>query len=723
MASILLDLDDIAYIDDSIENIADIENEERASARKRNTLVGDHIEVNLNQTHIHELRRDRRENQSAKNALRKEPDKHLGKLIQCPEQERSLRELRSERAKLLKKVESAAKKPGEESPRLQKKADKLSTKREENSLSEENSFSLIKRLGNQTKTTDSVPKQEENKLQMANSSDKENSDDRAERRNNKNTSKEQDEGCPKKLLEPNEDGKFHRQDNLESFKDTDKILPKMTKVNCSKVSPTEEKARFFVFPSTADYLSLGDTSETTPAQYSEDETDSKYQRLLSDSSNSEGFASEIRRYTRRPQTVGKTGSKKGKRKNPYNVKPEDIQNAIAASTCKTMEIKIVVTDEEGIDKVHAGEGTSKSTSKSSSLRLSTTTSEATTPISPSQESKSSGSFNNYLRQLSEENVGKKGNNLLLQQELYRQQNAKPFQKFSKYKSGLYQIGIEGDSKQSYVKSMTLLPDNRFVIFDKNNKCLKLFDHEFNPLDKMNINVKYCGLAAVQNCTVAASMPELKRLQLFSCHPQTNKISREKTLPFEAEIYAIAHYDTKLYMLQRVRKHHLTEADDWVVKKFHLTGESGELPTIRTFSPGHKDCSLLANKNGLYLTNRIENEVLLLGHDGTFKYRHKVEYALPTGITDDKIGNIYVCGGSWTSFIEIIKPDLRKYRVIYNKTSTSPVAMCFDKEKSYLYVADKIHMNILQYEIEHTGTVQGLMKSLLIGPSPTPTNSS
>ena len=599
MASVLLDLDDVAYIDDSLENIAISETEERRNRLRRNQILGDPIVVNINQAQVQELLRDRRENQVNVAAKMSKIDKDYDKLIQCLEQEKDLQELRKDREKSLK----------------------------------------LRRV------TESKKSKENKNME---SSEKE----KRKSKNDENESRNQ-------LLQASvEDGERSNVHTNESYSDTDKILPKKT--NPSKVCPQDRPdslTKGFATPSTSTDLSgklTNDDNKVTDKKVckedvqenGEDQTDSKYQRLLSDSSIQETAAvpaAEKQKNFQKATSVDK-GSRR-KKKNPYQIKPEDINKKIAESNKKAAEstspkspkITITITDENGEDGSRAPWGSSHASSSFASSSQVTTRSNSINPLhseisstpmtptspksvqSPSQESKSSI---NFMRQMSEDNDHKKTNNILMQQELYKQETAKPFQKFAKVKTGLYEVGIEGDAKQSYVKGIVILEDGRFVIYDKNNRCLKLFDKEFNPLDKMVINVKFCGITAVKDNTIAASMPELNRVQTFVFNAQ-NKIHREQTLPLEAEIFNIAHFEDKLYTLHRVRKHHLTENDDWVIKKFDMASANGELKLLRTFNPGCKDIMLLANPAGLYMTNRLESEVLLMDHDGNFKFRHKV----------------------------------------------------------------------------------------------------
>ena len=89
--------------------------------------------------------------------------------------------------------------------------------------------------------------------------------------------------------------------------------------------------------------------------------------------------------------------------------------------------------------------------------------------------------------------------------------------------------------------------------------------------------------------------------------------------------------------------------------------------------------------------------------------------MPIGLTSDRFGNVYICGGSVTSFIEVCKPDIKRYKLILSKTSIDPVAMCYDKRDNFLYVCDKIQGKIIKYKIEHSGFVHSLMKSFVIPP--------
>ncbi|KAL4228769.1 hypothetical protein ACF0H5_011811 [Mactra antiquata] len=407
----------------------------------------------------------------------------------------------------------------------------------------------------------------------------------------------------------------------------------------------------------------------------------------------------------------KVKSNKRKNKSKHGLQEQCLTNS-------SSDIKIFITNEEGTaTEAHISESTTETSinTLNKNITLSTVTSPSFETVSPDETSKSSTALN-YLRKMSEDKEETKGNSLLKQQELYNQQKAKPFQRFSKVKTGMFEAGIEGDEKQSSIKAITITSAKHLVLFDRNNKSIKLFDSNFNPLDVLAIGAKYCRLTSFTADAFAASLPEKKKINVYKIS-NVNKIIHKRHLASEEEYFGIAYFGGKMFLTQRRRATSLTETDKWEVKLIDLNENENEVKTIRAFSPGHKDCTLHANEQGVYITNKIENEVLMLAHDGTFIMRHKVEFSLPVGITSDRYGNIYVCGGSVTSFIEIIKPDLKRYRVIYKKTSSNPVALTFDQDNNTLFVCDQILGKIIRYQIENNGTVHGLSSTSPVTSSP------
>lgn len=343
------------------------------------------------------------------------------------------------------------------------------------------------------------------------------------------------------------------------------------------------------------------------ADESQDYPDSPYYRLLSEDSSTNdeprrvGTSKKERRYR-----------KSGKKKNG------------STSSQLSPDTLILLTNENGVERelksnqnggytikhgyqrsvsnVSHRHNTSGTTSKTTSL--SEDTSHAVTIETTSEDSE-------------------KVNSLLLQQELYKQRKVKPFQKMTKLKTGEFEVGIEGDAKRSLVKCFVILPDKNIIVYDRNNKCLKLFNKDFDPLDKINIGVRFCSLAPIFIRSVVGTLPETKQLKVFHITPDTNKILPDQTLPVHEELYSVAHFDDMLFVLQRIRKPSFTDMDEWQIKRLDLNHNMENLELLRTVCPGHKDCTLFANDQGLYFTNKVENEILQMKHDGQIINRHKV----------------------------------------------------------------------------------------------------
>ncbi|KAH3689507.1 uncharacterized protein LOC127864074 [Dreissena polymorpha] len=658
MASVLVDLEDIAYIDDignSLEHLEELDTDNNRLGHRTHPFFNDILALNVNHPLITELRRERQERKllAAKGSKRRQVEKDYNKLITCIDQEVTLKELREDRATLLARTG--------ESEQTEDKAKLLAGTCDSEEIIPEAKVNLLSRTSEIEKSDDMPSHTKRDKQVLMKSGQNQ--------------------------LNELEGKKDDSIDYDELQPDTERIIPKGI---CKEAENTNVKTNVYLQEMKANVFTVDEPKSFTNVPH--DKTESRYQKL-SESSTSESMSQES----------SKGSKKRSRKKNLYNVDLNALLEKPGPSHINA-EIKIVVTNEEGQEDEAQIEGKGKGSKglKHHTSSLGYTTNDSTTMTSDSPKTSI-----NYFRKLSEDKSEEtKVNSLLLKQELYKLNKAKPFQQLTKTKLGKYEAGIEGDNRKSYIKSMTMLPDKRFILFDKHNRCLKMFDDAFNPLDRLVINVKHCALAAVYSNCIAASLPKLSRIQLYHCGRLQNRLRKEQTLPIEGEFFSLAHYDKKLYMIERKRRQNLTDNHQWFVKALDLKNMGNEPEVLRTFSTGHKDCSILVNGNGVYVTNRLENEVILLKHDGTFAYRHKVEMSLPVGITSDRYGNIYVCGGSLTSFIEAIKPDMRKYRIIFNKTSSHPVAMCFDHECNLLYVSDKVRSHIICYQLQNNSTIQG-----------------
>ena len=358
----------------------------------------------------------------------------------------------------------------------------------------------------------------------------------------------------------------------------------------------------------------------TDKDVANDFVDAPYYRLLSDDSVSEESPRKVSSSKRERR------SKKGGKKRGENISE-------SGSVFDSPEAMILLTNEHGIEKelkstqnggYSVKHGYQRSVSHNYERNYHTSASTSTSKTTSVSEDTSYDITTATTDTASEDTQdSEKVNNLLLQQELYKQRKMKPFQKLSKIKTGQFEVGIEGDVKRSLVKCFVILPDKKIILYDRNNKCLKLFDSDFNPLDKINIGVRFCSLAPIFVKSVVATMPETKQLKVFHITPDNNKILHDQTLPVQEELYSVSHFDDMLFVFQRIRKPHFTDIDDWQIRRMDLNQSTEKMKLLWTVCPGHKDCTLFANDQGLYFTNKVENEVLHLNHDGVFINRHKV----------------------------------------------------------------------------------------------------
>lgn len=738
MASVLVDLDDISYIDDITDDDvihAEEDNYPKAGKRKKGRgLIGEELKINPNDKLVMELRQERKENKTVLDSIDEDRDQtnrdlaKLQDLITDQVKQKIIQDLREERAKFNSDLQAERlEEQGNDScqvcsddklhcyqPKLNmtkeikdkmnkgtENEDKMRMDSKNSKSGGENSESFVK-----TKTYANIEKNtllentadfqykqdahtegrgdsEETNFDFTEKTVLVKTDSKADSKSKSKRQKYSDEGkenIEDDMLDETEDN--HMQTNNENEKDTTHLLNSGNSNSNSFTDITDKE--------TSEYNGAKPKLFTRRVNGHDMQLKELNLELFPNSETSKNSAK------------GKS-SKKKKSKALLEAPEQYLQSSGS-------DIKILVTDAEGTEMVAHMSGSTTETSRN------TWNSNFSSPSSPSNATSTphsrKSSALNYLRKMSEDQEGTK-NNLLEQAALYKQQKAKPFQKLARIKYGFLSAGIEGDSKRSYIKALAIMPDKKLIMFDRKNKCLKLFDQDCNPLDRVSLTTKYCGLTVIFDETFAATLPSLKKLQLYHIDNDTNRIRQERTHPVEGEFYSITYHRHRLYLIQRIRTQHFTENDDWEIKKVNINKNTEEMKTIRKFSPGHKDFNLLANDQGLYMTNRLENEVLMLRHDGSILHRHKVEFSLPVGITTDRFGNIYVCGGSVTSFIEVIKPDLQRYRIIYKKTSSNPVALCFDQDDSILYISDQILGKIIKYKIQHNGTVHGLMRAMLI----------
>lgn len=393
----------------------------------------------------------------------------------------------------------------------------------------------------------------------------------------------------------------------DQFPNLHKVKPLALRLSCNKVHTGHTKTDTFNGAKPKQYI----TPRNTESDKDADKVDDPYfkfpSRDLSLGENNEvGSFQKDKKSKRRSKTKGK--------------------HLTTVPSIESPQATIVITSEDGVQHELKS---NKHGSYSEKHTFSRPTSRHSDQQAPSVSADTPGSQVSSA-DVTTETVSDEGetvNNLLLQQELYKQRKTKPFQKMTKIKTGLFEVGIECDTKRSIVKSMVLLENKNIILFDRNNKCLKLFDCDFNPLDKMTIGVKFCSLTPIHVNSVVATLPKTKHLQIFHVNTNTCKILRQQTLPVHEELYSVTHFNSKLFMLQRVRKAHFTDLDEWQIKRMDLDTGDESLKLLRTICPGHKDCSLFANDQGLYMTNKVENEILLMKPDGAIINRTKVRFHL------------------------------------------------------------------------------------------------
>lgn len=647
MASVLVDLEDISYIDDiTDEEVINTEEEYKAKKRRKNRLLGEQLKIDPNNKLVKELREERQESKKVSDIMSKRDQtsrdfQQLHAILKDQEKQKIIQDLRDERAKLNSDPIEEINEPQDETD---EKGDSLNNdlcQSKHYKMTKENKEKMNKDTGNKDikrKSNDNPCSDIENTLKSNQS---------------ETYANEENEAMLENTAEFYDDTDSHKQEGTESgethhnFSDKSKLVKTDSKSElrsrAKRQKPSGEgKENVKEVKTDTDgikdekMMANGDNEKDTTRLLKSNFSDNDMSMEIPEKTEFNGAKPKL--FTKRVnghdmklmelnlelyptnESAKKSGKGKGSRKKKTKAMLEAPEQNIHSAES---DIKILVTDVEGTEVVaHMSESTTGTSRETWSSTQSNTNDQSSPSDATTTSHTSKSTALNYLRKMSEDHEGKKSN-LLAQAELYKQQKAKPFQKFSKTKGGLFSAGIEGDSRRSYIKSMAMMPDKKLIMFDKKNMCLKLFDKDFNPLDKVSLTTKYCGLAIIFDETFAATLPSTKKLQFYHVDNDTNKICRERTHPVEGEFYSITYHHHRIYLIHRIRTLHFTDQDEWEVKKVNINKNTEEMKTIRKFSPGHKDCNLLATDQGIYLTNRLENEVLMLRHDGKLLNRHKV----------------------------------------------------------------------------------------------------
>ena len=568
MASVLVDPDDISYMDD-VEDDDDISEmgSDKRHKRRKNRILHEALSINTNEQMVKELRQDRRRLLSGQEDDNKDNDKFPSVSM--------LRELQKDRREALKEKKASHKldhTDGGMATKLCVGEPTYETLTETNAL-----------INEKDKTLESEPDLEAEMVSDTQTLlEKECSND------NKCKLKHESSETSR-----NEHHAVGSRDEFQVTEDLSKLQVALQKADA------KESEKLAINKSKKSAPVTVDTKEeiVKPKQISE------AQILMLDEPSTSGTSESNFQTTKE----SKKRSSKGKAK--------------SKATKEMGGIKIIVTEpQDDSDKSSIKKPNGSVRGKSKSQK-----SEASPEISDNESSGFSGIASlNFLRRLSEQRKSEgAANDLMVKRAMYEKTKTRPFKKLAKIKSGLFQVGIEGDAKRSYIKAITIMPDKKLVMFDRNNQCLKLYDNEFNPLDRVSAPVKFCGLAPIFDSTLAATFPEKKQLQFYHIDSRNNSMQKERTQTTSGEYYAIAHYENKLYMLHRQRTPDRFEDDKWSIHKMDLNMGDAEPETLRQFCPGHKDNHLCVNSEGLYMTNKLDGDILHLAHDGTFKGRGRV----------------------------------------------------------------------------------------------------
>jgi uncharacterized protein YjiK len=250
-----------------------------------------------------------------------------------------------------------------------------------------------------------------------------------------------------------------------------------------------------------------------------------------------------------------------------------------------------------------------------------------------------------------------------------------------------------DKNNCFITSMTCVANNKLVLGDCDNKCLKLVDTDKNIIqDVLSLQSNPLGLTAVSNKQIAVAFDSKYQIQIVGIHAKliaghiikTNGICLDVT------------------MMNR----HLFVSFRSPVKfqKLKLTGE-----IIKTIQPNDevlKNCTnpryitASPDESVIYVSDWKTNNILSLDMNGNILAMFQGEIDEPHGIIISPSGLMYVCNRK-QDVVYKMKSDLSEALVILGPGDglVYPHAICMNNDNQHLYISSGSlkakHKNVLK----------------------------
>ena len=249
----------------------------------------------------------------------------------------------------------------------------------------------------------------------------------------------------------------------------------------------------------------------------------------------------------------------------------------------------------------------------------------------------------------------------------------------------YKVKIKGDKGDCWINGMSVTKDGRILMADTNNRKVKLFSPAMTFLSSVSVPDKLWDIAVISDSEAAATTTNMS-LVLLDISGSQLRIKTTTKVPYNTR--GITKYKNKLVISSpgptpSVKLIDLTGKVYWLVSSDQQGQSLFRNPWYLTSHDNGRSSTVIVtdcDNNTLTLLNGETGEVII---------SRQLQRKMPTGVTTDTAGNVYVCYWS-TGEVSVLSGDLSEEKILLSRQdglSGDPHAIVY---------GDKTHQFLISY---------------------------
>ena len=193
-----------------------------------------------------------------------------------------------------------------------------------------------------------------------------------------------------------------------------------------------------------------------------------------------------------------------------------------------------------------------------------------------------------------------------------------------------------DRTQPYITGCIVMPDDRIILCDWNNKNLKLLDRMFTIQCSLDLPSEPLDISAVDDTTAIMTVPDMKQLQYVNV---TDRLTLGGVIQLDMRCWGVHVVDSSIY----VTCYNSYLSTDCEIRILDLNGKFRKRLNLSIFERPY--CIKVSTRTKrIYVSNWFKHTVTCMDPDGTVVYQYKdPELRGPRGLCVDDEDNVIVCG--------------------------------------------------------------------------------